>query len=84
MTQKRLTLFAVVLALAGCAATAPKPGDHAGHGAPADAAAGKPMGMMDEMCKKHAAEPGRAASAPGMMDKHCKARAAAAAASAAR
>jgi hypothetical protein len=42
------------------------------------------MGMMDEMCKKHAAEPGRAASAPGMMDKHCKARAAAAAASAAR
>lgn len=67
----------LVLALAGCAAQAPQ--GHTAHasaaeGAPKDAAKGG--GMMDEMCKRHAAEPGRAASAPdSMMDKHCKARA---------
>ncbi|MBW8848530.1 MAG: hypothetical protein JF607_26640 [Burkholderiales bacterium] len=86
---------ALLLAMAGCAASAPKPTDpsaaHAGHGAPADTAtAGKgggAMGMMEEMCKKHtAAEPDRAASEPDMMAKHCKAKADAAghAASAAR
>ena len=88
-TRATACSFALLLALAGCAASAPKPADpsaHAGHGAPADpAAAGKGggmgggMGMMDEMCRKHAAEPGRAASAPDMMTRHCKDRADAAA-----
>ncbi|WP_457389789.1 hypothetical protein [Roseateles sp. P5_E1] len=73
--------LALVLALAGCAA--PVPPGHGAHAAAADGArkedgkgGGKGGGMMDEMCKRHAAEPGRAASAPGsMMDKHCQARA---------
>ena len=70
-------VLALVLALAGCAA--PVPPDHGARTAAADGArkeGGKGGGMMDEMCKRHAAEPGRAASAPdSMMDKHCKARA---------
>ncbi|MFG6431656.1 hypothetical protein [Roseateles sp. LYH14W] len=79
------TVPILLLALAGCAATAPTPSAHSAHdgaGAPTEAAAGKGGGMkgrMDEMCSKHAAEPGRAASAPGMMAKHCQARAEAAA-----
>ncbi|KQW45694.1 MULTISPECIES: hypothetical protein [unclassified Roseateles] len=75
--QARATVsFFLLLALAGCAATAPKPVDHSAHagaGARTEAAAGKGGGMkgkMDEMCRKHAAEPGRAASAPGMMAEH--------------
>ncbi len=66
--ENRMKLLAplLALALAGCAAAPP-----AGKGAQGG-------GMMDEMCKRHAAEPGQAASAPeGMMDKHCKERAAA-------
>ena len=83
--KNRATASLLLLALAGCAATAPKPADHSSHAgaaAPTDAAAGhggSMKGKMDEMCRKHAAEPGGAASAPGMMAKHCKARAVAAA-----
>lgn len=69
-------VLVLVLALAGCAAPMPQ-----GHSAQAAGAtdgarkeASKSGSMMDEMCKRHAAEPGRAASAPGMMDKHCQAR----------
>lgn len=66
----------LVLALAGCATPAPQ--DHSAHTAAADGtrkAGGKGGGMMDEMCKRHATEPGSAASPPGMMDKHCRAKA---------
>jgi hypothetical protein len=62
----------LVLALAGCATRAPQ--EHSAHTAAADGSR-KAGGMMDEMCKRHAAEPGSAASAPGMMDKHCRAKA---------
>jgi hypothetical protein len=60
--------IALMLALAACAAPGPQ-----GHGARKEGVKGG--GMMDEMCKRRAAEPGRAASAPDMMDKHCRARA---------
>jgi len=87
--MKICTLGALALALAGCAADAPKqasPSAHEGHAPAADAAApgkgGGAMGMMAEMCQKHAAAPGRAASGPGMMDKHCQAKAGAAASAA--
>lgn len=59
------------LALAGCAATAPQ--SHGGAADAGDKVGNKGGGMMDEMCKRHAADPGRAASAPEtMMDRHCK------------
>lgn len=62
-------VLALSLALAACAATPPR-------GGPPEGAGPKAGSMMDEMCNHHAAEPGRAASAPDtMMDKHCKARA---------
>jgi hypothetical protein len=76
-------VFVLALALVGCAA--PAPADRGARTAAADGArkeGGKGGGMMDEMCKRHATEPGRAASAPGMMDKHCQARAEAPAAAA--
>lgn len=61
----------LALALSGCAS--PEPHGYSPHTATAD---GTGMGgMMDEMCKRRAMEPGRAASAPDMMDKHCQARA---------
>lgn len=63
-------VFALSLVLAACAATPPRGGPPEGAGPKGGSS------MMDEMCKRHAAEPGRAASAPEtMMDKHCKARA---------
>jgi len=69
--MKPLTpVLALALALAGCAAPGPQ-----GHSTDdARREAGKGSSMMDEMCKRHAAESGRAASAPGMMDRHCQAR----------
>ena len=64
-------LLALALAFAGCAATPPH-----GRGGPPESGGGPGAGMMDEMCKRHASEPGRAASTPeSMMDKHCKDRA---------
>lgn len=62
------------LALAGCAVPGHGPHSPGADGARRDDGMGG--GMMDAMCQRHAAEPGRAASAPdGMMDRHCKPRA---------
>lgn len=68
-------VLALALALAGCASPAPAPQAHAAAADGARKGGDKGGSMMDEMCKRHAAEPGRAASAPGMMDKHCQAKA---------
>jgi len=67
-------VFVLVLALVGCAT--PSHGPHAPGADGARRDDGMGGSMMDEMCQRHATEPGRAASAPdGMMDRHCKARA---------
>lgn len=64
-----LLALGVSVALAACAAPPP-----AGPGTPLDGASRPGDSMMDGMCARHAAEPGRAASAPEtMMDRHCKA-----------
>lgn len=67
-TAAALLLLATLLA--GCASPATRgPAAQAGHD-------------MDEMCRRHAAAPAGAASAPGMMEQHCQARVAAPAAAA--
>lgn len=53
---------ALALALAACAAPEPAGGKSKGMGG----------GMMEEHCRKLAADPAQAASAPEMMRKHCK------------